>query len=177
MVKYKNKLHPWKYIVCLPISRNPIKISSPNLAQLKPVHEGIRRVLMAQQRHNPHQSRPQQPQQSDPYAARQQQHQQPQQGGGYGGPPPPQQQQQQQYAAQPQQGAYGGPPPQQQQQQYAAQPQQAQPQQGAYGGPPPQQQQQQAPMNQYDQSYTGSDQPSQFGSAGGVSGARRRQAY
>jgi len=53
MVKYKNKLHPWKYIVVLPVSRNPIKISSPNLGQLKPVHEGIRRVLMAQQRHAP----------------------------------------------------------------------------------------------------------------------------
>jgi len=50
MVKYKNKLHPWKYIVGLPVARNPIKISSPNLAQLKPVHEGIRRVLLAQQR-------------------------------------------------------------------------------------------------------------------------------
>lgn len=50
MVKYKNKLHPWKYIVVLPVSRNPIKIASPNLGQLKPVHEGIRRVLMAQQR-------------------------------------------------------------------------------------------------------------------------------
>merc|ERR1712038_1261181 len=53
MVKYKNKLHPWKYIVILPVSRNPIKISSPNLSQLKPVHEGVRRVLMAQQRHQP----------------------------------------------------------------------------------------------------------------------------
>jgi hypothetical protein len=50
MVKYKNKLHPWKYIVVLPVARNPIKISSPNLSQLKPVHEGIRRVLLAQQR-------------------------------------------------------------------------------------------------------------------------------
>ena len=50
MVKYKNKLHPWKYIVVLPVARNPIKISSPNLGQLKPVHEGIRRVLLAQQR-------------------------------------------------------------------------------------------------------------------------------
>jgi len=50
MVKYKNKLHPWKYIVILPVARNPIKISSPNLASLKPVHEGIRRVLLAQQR-------------------------------------------------------------------------------------------------------------------------------
>ena len=50
MVKYKNKLHPWKYIVILPVSRNPIKIASPNLAQLRPVHEGVRRVLMAQQR-------------------------------------------------------------------------------------------------------------------------------
>jgi len=54
MVKYKNKLHPWKFIVVLPVSRNPIKISSPNLTQLKPVHEGIRRVLAAQQRsHGP----------------------------------------------------------------------------------------------------------------------------
>mmetsp|Transcript_15342 Transcript_15342/g.31333 ORF Transcript_15342/g.31333 Transcript_15342/m.31333 type:complete len:763 (+) Transcript_15342:344-2632(+) len=50
MVKYKNKLHPWKYIVILPVSRNPIKIASPNLTSLKPVHEGIRRVLQAQQR-------------------------------------------------------------------------------------------------------------------------------
>lgn len=50
MVKYKNKLHPWKYIVVLPVARNPIKISSPNLSSLKPVHEGIRRVLLAQQR-------------------------------------------------------------------------------------------------------------------------------
>ena len=50
MVKYKNKLHPWKFIVVLPVSRNPIKISSTNLSQLKPVHEGIRRVLVAQQR-------------------------------------------------------------------------------------------------------------------------------
>jgi uncharacterized membrane protein YgcG len=50
MVKYKNKLHPWKYIVVLPVARNPIKISSPNLSTLKPVHEGIRRVLLAQQR-------------------------------------------------------------------------------------------------------------------------------
>mmetsp|Transcript_5275 Transcript_5275/g.7859 ORF Transcript_5275/g.7859 Transcript_5275/m.7859 type:complete len:638 (+) Transcript_5275:118-2031(+) len=50
MVKYKNKLHPWKYIVILPVSRNPIKIASPNLSQLRPVHEGVRRVLMAQQR-------------------------------------------------------------------------------------------------------------------------------
>jgi hypothetical protein len=50
MVKYKNKLHPWKFIVVLPVGRNPIKISSPNLSQLKPVHEGIRRVLLAQQR-------------------------------------------------------------------------------------------------------------------------------
>jgi uncharacterized membrane protein YgcG len=49
MVKYKNKLHPWKYIVILPVSRNPIKIASPNLSQLKPVHEGVRRVLNAQQ--------------------------------------------------------------------------------------------------------------------------------
>ena len=50
MVKYKNKLHPWKYIVVLPVARNPIKISAPNLSSLKPVHEGIRRVLLAQQR-------------------------------------------------------------------------------------------------------------------------------
>lgn len=162
MVKYKNKLHPWKYIVVLPVSRNPIKISSPNLAQLKPVHEGIRRVLMAQQRHNPHQSRPQQ---SDPYASRQQQQQpqyaqpqqqpqygQPQPNQGYGGPPPPQHQ------------GYGGPPPPQQ---YGGPPPQ-----GAYGGPPPPQQY--PPQGQYDQQYTaGAD----HGSSGGVSSARRRQEY
>ena len=69
MVKYKNKLHPWKYIVILPISRNPIKIASPNLAQLKPVHEGVRRVLNAQQRDrgrkNPHDATPMQ---RDPYS-------------------------------------------------------------------------------------------------------------
>merc|ERR1712232_1085467 len=104
MVKYKNKLHPWKYIVILPISRNPIKISSPNLAQLKPVHEGIRRVLMAQQRHAPSPSRtdpyggqrpggnaypPQQPNYNQPPPQQQYGHPQ----GQYGGPPPPQQQQ------------------------------------------------------------------------------------
>ena len=133
MVKYKNKLHPWKYIVVLPVSRNPIKISSPNLAQLKPVHEGIRRVLMAQQRHNPNQNRPQQ---TDPYASRQQQQQpqygQQQQQGGYGGPPQ-------------QQGGYGGPPPPQQQQ-YGQQPQ--------YGAPPPQQQYAQQQQGGYDQHST-----------------------
>lgn len=58
MVKYKNKLHPWKYIVVLPVARNPIKISSPNLSQLKPVHEGIRRVLLAQQRSGGRSGRP-----------------------------------------------------------------------------------------------------------------------
>jgi hypothetical protein len=50
VVKYKNKLHPWKYFVILPVSRNPIKISSPNLTSLKPVHEGIRRVLASNTR-------------------------------------------------------------------------------------------------------------------------------
>lgn len=115
MVKYKNKLHPWKYIVVLPVSRNPIKISSPNLAQLKPVHEGIRRVLMAQQRHQ-HGGRPSGGGGGDPYSRAPQQQQQ---YGGRGGPP---QQQQQQYGGQPQQqrgGGYGGPP--QQQQQYGGQ--------------------------------------------------------
>lgn len=53
MVKYKNKLHPWRFIVVNPVARNPIKISAPNLTQLKPVHEGIRRVLVAQQREAP----------------------------------------------------------------------------------------------------------------------------
>ena len=62
MVKYKNKLHPWKYIVVLPVARNPIKISSPNLSQLKPVHEGIRRVLLAQQRGGGRSARPAGPQ-------------------------------------------------------------------------------------------------------------------
>ena len=53
VVKYKNKLHPWKYIVVMPVGRNPIKISAENLTQLKPVHEGIRRVLASQQRNLP----------------------------------------------------------------------------------------------------------------------------
>jgi len=73
MVKYKNKLHPWKYVVVLPISRNPIKIASPNLNQLKPVHEGIRRVLQAEQRDrgggaNPNNAAP--VRQPDAYAGR-----------------------------------------------------------------------------------------------------------
>lgn len=69
MVKYKNKLHPWKYIVVLPVARNPIKISSPNLSQLKPVHEGIRRVLLAQQRDRGHHSHTAGPVRgADPYA-------------------------------------------------------------------------------------------------------------
>lgn len=65
MVKYKNKLHPWKYICVLPVARNPIKISSPNLSQLKPVHEGIRRVLLAQQRGTGGRARPTGPSQSE----------------------------------------------------------------------------------------------------------------
>lgn len=115
MVKYKNKLHPWKYIVVLPVARNPIKISSPNLSSLKPVHEGIRRVLLAQQRdrgggrsgsnRNSGYSRP--PPQENGYS------------GGHSSPP--QQPQQQQSYSQPQ---YAQPPPQQfhQQPQYAQQP-------------------------------------------------------
>lgn len=68
MVKYKNKLHPWKYIVILPVARNPIKISSPNLAQLKPVHEGVRRVLLAQQRDRGGGSHTAAPVRRDPYS-------------------------------------------------------------------------------------------------------------
>merc|ERR1712161_153162 len=79
MVKYKNKLHPLKYITVLPVSRNPIKISSPNLGQLKPVHEGIRRVLMAQQRHTPADSAATPKAEGDPYSQQQQQQQQNQQ--------------------------------------------------------------------------------------------------
>ena len=67
MVKYKNKLHPWKYIVILPVARNPIKISSPNLSHLKPVHEGIRRVLLAQQRDRGGSSNTAAPRARDPY--------------------------------------------------------------------------------------------------------------
>lgn len=158
MVKYKNKLHPWKYIVVLPVSRNPIKISSPNLGQLKPVHEGIRRVLMAQQRHNPHQqtNSPPRVQHTDPYGRPQ-----------HGGPPP--QQQQGGYANQ-----YAQPPPQQQQ--YNQPP--PQPQQGAYGNPysqpPPQQQYNQPPpqQQQYGGGYGGQQQ-----GAGGVGSARRAHPY
>jgi len=161
MVKYKNKLHPWKYIVILPVSRNPIKISSPNLGQLKPVHEGIRRVLMAQQRHHQQQQVQHQPPSQQPHIG----------GGGYGGPPPQQhhQQQQQHYGGPPpqqQQQHYGGPPQQQQQQQYG-QPEQAvvpHPQGNAnpYGGYPGQPQQQ--PQGAYDVQ-------------GGVGGARRGYQY
>jgi hypothetical protein len=68
MVKYKNKLHPWKYIVVLPVARNPIKISSPNLSQLKPVHEGIRRVLLSQQRDRGQHVHTAAPVGGDPYA-------------------------------------------------------------------------------------------------------------
>lgn len=148
MVKYKNKLHPWKYIVVLPVSRNPIKISSPNLSQLKPVHEGIRRVLMAQQRHQGPSHSHGGP--SDPYARGAPG------GGGYGGPPPPQQQ----YGGPPpNQVGYGGPPPPQQ---YGGPPQ------GYEGRPPPQQQ------DQYG-GYSGGNDYTQ--SAGGVGSARRKQAY
>ena len=87
MVKYKNKLHPWKYIVILPVARNPIKISSPNLSQLKPVHEGIRRVLLAQQSNRGgHHGHTAAPVRGDPYARPQNGH-----GGGdpYGGQSPP----------------------------------------------------------------------------------------
>lgn len=155
MVKYKNKLHPWKYIVVLPVARNPIKISSPNLTQLKPVHEGIRRVLLAQQRDrggNPNTAAP--VREDDSYASSSRGGSQsynrppPQQEGrapapapapapvvdllGFDSPapapvPPPQQS----YGAPPPQ--YGAPPPQ-----YGAPP----PQYGApppqYGAPPPQ---------------------------------------
>eukprot|EP00339_Tiarina_fusa_P013475 CAMPEP_0117061414 /NCGR_PEP_ID=MMETSP0472-20121206/42739_1 /TAXON_ID=693140 ORGANISM="Tiarina fusus, Strain LIS" /NCGR_SAMPLE_ID=MMETSP0472 /ASSEMBLY_ACC=CAM_ASM_000603 /LENGTH=747 /DNA_ID=CAMNT_0004780049 /DNA_START=320 /DNA_END=2563 /DNA_ORIENTATION=+ len=83
MVKYKNKLHPWKYIVVLPVARNPIKISSPNLASLKPVHEGIRRVLLAQQRERGGNHHSAAPVRNDQYA-RPQHHSDP-----YGGRAPP----------------------------------------------------------------------------------------
>jgi hypothetical protein len=155
MVKYKNKLHPWKYIVVLPVARNPIKISSPNLTQLKPVHDGIRRVLLSQQRdrgaapsrggdgygggdsyrngEDPYaQGPPQDPYAQgppqDPYAqspARDPYAQPPPER--YAQPPPQQQAPPQHYPPQQQ---YGAPPPQQ----YGAPP----PQQ--YGAPPPQQQ-------------------------------------
>lgn len=97
MVKYKNKIHPWKYIVILPVARNPIKISSPNLAQLKPAHEGIRRVLLTQNRDRNHHNQGQGQGQS----SRQQRdhHQQ----GGQGGRPDQQQQMMQQYNGQQQQ--------------------------------------------------------------------------
>jgi hypothetical protein len=108
MVKYKNKLHPWKYIVVLPVARNPIKISSPNLAQLKPVHEGIRRVLLAQQRGrggNAHTAAPvRESRQPDPYAGAPPQQQIVQ----HHQAPPPQQQYQQQQQPQYVQQPYNG---------------------------------------------------------------------
>ena len=117
MVKYKNKLHPVKYITVLPVSRNPIKISSPNLGQLKPVHEGIRRVLMAQQRHTPADSAATPKAEGDPYSQQQQQHQhQHQQQQQQQQQQQFQQQQQQQFQRQQQQ-----PPQQQQNQQHIRQ--------------------------------------------------------
>ena len=110
MVKYKNKLHPWKYIVVLPVARNPIKISSPNLAHLKPAHEGIRRVLLSQQRDRGGGGHTAAPVRRDPYSG----------GGGeqqgrvdpYSQQRVPQQQQQQQHHGQSQQaqraGGYSG---------------------------------------------------------------------
>jgi PDZ domain len=104
MVKYKNKLHPWKYIVVLPVARNPIKISSPNLAQLKPVHEGIRRVLLAAQRSrggNSHTAAP--VSNRDPYSQQQYSRPPPQQG-----PPTSHQQQYPQNAGYAQPSGYTG---------------------------------------------------------------------
>ena len=153
MVKYKNKLHPWKYVVILPISRNPIKISSPNLVQLKPVHEGIRRVLMVQNRHAPVPSR------GDPYGQ--------QQGGGdgYSQPPPHQQPVYNQPPPQ-QQPVYNQPPPQHGGGNYSQPPPQQQPGYGPppgdqYGGGPPQQQ------GGYDS----------YNTAGGTGSVRRRTQY
>lgn len=48
MHQYRNKMHPTKYIVVLPAHGKPIKIASHYLTQLRPVHEGIRRVIMSQ---------------------------------------------------------------------------------------------------------------------------------
>lgn len=181
MVKYKNKLHPWKYIVVLPVARNPIKISSPNLSQLKPVHEGIRRVLMAQQRHNPHQQ-PIRPQQVDPYGRPQQPYGAyaggpPQQYGDYGGAPSPQRQ----YGQQPSEYGYGagGPPPDQYRQAPeqgyggGGPPQQQQYGQGPYGGGGPPQQQQYGQQGQYGGGYG----EQQYSTSGGVGSARRTQPY
>ena len=167
MVKYKNKLHPWKYIVVLPVARNPIKISSPNLTQLKPVHEGIRRVLMAQQRHNPHQ--PMRPQQADPYGRSQQPY------GAYGGGPPQQQYSNYTVPPSPQRQNYGHPPeygyggdggaPAEQYGQETGQ---------GYGGSPQHQQLQYGQPGQYGGGYGGEQQ---FNSSGGVGSARRTQPY
>jgi hypothetical protein len=150
MVKYKNKLHPWKYIVVLPVSRNPIKISSPNLVQLKPVHEGIRRVLMGQQRHTTNSSTAG-PMRTDPYAAQQQQqyHQQSMMSVNQG------QQQSMRYSDP--YGNGGGAP---------------------MGGPPPNDQYYQPQQQQYEQQQQ-QDQygMGQYDHTGGVGSARRRQAY
>jgi hypothetical protein len=121
MVKYKNKLHPWKYIVCLPVARNPIKLSSPNLSSLKPVHEGIRRVLLAQQRDRGSRGG----------------------GGGGGGASREMQRQQNGYDR----GPSPSSPPQQQQQPSSPQ-SYSQP---SYDQPPPQQQFQQPPPQQFQQ--------------------------
>lgn len=122
MVKYKNKLHPWKYIVILPVARNPIKLSSPNLSQLKPCHEGIRRVLLAQQR-----DRGSKGQTAAPVR----------QADNYNGQPPPQQQQQ--YSQQHQQHHQQEQHHHQEQQYQQEQQHQQHSQQGGYSQPPPQQ--------------------------------------
>lgn len=119
MVKYKNKLHPWKYIVCLPVARNPIKLSSPNLASLKPVHEGIRRVLLAQQRDRGGGGR----------GGGSNRQMESRQQNGYDHGPPPQQQQQQSPPPAYSQPSYDQPPPQQYQQPPPQQFQQPPPQQ------------------------------------------------
>lgn len=157
MVKYKNKLHPWKYIVVLPVARNPIKISSPNLAALKPVHEGIRRVLLAQQRgrggggggdyhgHSTTESRDEQQREHTYAQPPPQPHQQPPPPPQYSQPPPPQQYPPQQ-GYPPQQPGYPGYPPQQPgypphhqapppPQQYGQQPGYPPQQQGGYSQP------------------------------------------
>eukprot|EP00815_Leptocylindrus_aporus_P000942 CAMPEP_0116072242 /NCGR_PEP_ID=MMETSP0322-20121206/14364_1 /TAXON_ID=163516 /ORGANISM="Leptocylindrus danicus var. apora, Strain B651" /LENGTH=519 /DNA_ID=CAMNT_0003560955 /DNA_START=358 /DNA_END=1917 /DNA_ORIENTATION=- len=49
MIKYRNKLHPTRFFVIIPAEGKPIKISSPNTTQLRPVYEGVQRVIASQQ--------------------------------------------------------------------------------------------------------------------------------
>lgn len=53
MHQYRNKIHPTRYFVIIPSDGNPIKIGSPYTTQLRPVFEGVRRVIYSQRQRQP----------------------------------------------------------------------------------------------------------------------------